>query len=335
MNKTKYEDNRESVKRRIIEIFASCNSVVISCHMDPEADAVGSSISLGLALKNLGKKVHIYNKDGIPNALKNLPHSEMVSKSLPAETPDLFCVLDCSSLDRIGEEGKTFAKKVKKIINIDHHVTSQMFAHENFVDETAPSTGLLIFELLRDMKVEITPEIATNLYASFAKDTGCFILPVTDTRTLDAASFVLGKGADLSIVMKSLKYSPLKRIKLMQEFLRTVRVVTQDNGISIVLGHLKKGVYKKSKACEEDSEDFVELIRGVEGAPLAVFVRESQNQERTVKASIRSEKDIDLSEIAVKFNGGGHRNAVGCKFTGKSVREVEEILIKELLKLKK
>lgn len=304
-------------KAKVAEVLKRARSVLIVSHEGPEADAVGSSLALTLALKSLSKEVFVYNRSKLPKVLRHLPCSELISTKLPNIIPDVLCVVDCSNLKRAGEEIEEIARKCM-VLNIDHHITSSMFGDVNFVDWSSPATGVLVGELIEEMGVDITPEIATNVYAAIAKDTGFFLLPTTNVRTLKVAILALERGADLMKVCRVLRSTSLKRIKLIRDFLNTLEV---NKGIAFA--HVTKSMYRRHGASEEDSEDFVDVIRHIEGVKVAVFIRELEDGR--VKASIRSE-DVDISFLAREFPGGGHKNAVGCIFDKSSISNVKEIL---------
>lgn len=289
-------------KREVVSALLSAESIVIASHEGPEPDAIGSSLALGLALESIGKKVYIYNKDGLESA-KYLPGYSKLKTSLPDFLPDIFCVVDCATLDRIGDEGKKFAVRTT-IVNIDHHDKAERFGTFNFIDHTAPACGVLIYEILKDMNIEITPDIATNIYAAIAKDTMGFLLPNVDARTLKIASELIEKKADLLAVMKTLRFATLRKYKLLSEFLS--RVIVED-GVSF--SFLFKSDYEKFGAKDEDSDEFIDLIRSIDGVKASIFIREKDNE--VFKVSLRSDPHIDVGKIARKYGGGGHKNAAG------------------------
>jgi Exopolyphosphatase-related proteins len=316
---------REIVAQALLE----ADSVVIASHEGPEPDAIGSSLALGLALEALRKRVFIYNKDGLESA-KFLPGYEKLKTYLPDFIPDIFCVVDCATLDRIGEEAKAFAIRTT-IVNIDHHSKGENFGTFNYVDPSAPACGVLIYEVIKELKVKITPEIATNIYAAIAKDTMGFILPTVNSASLRVAAELVEAGADLLAVMKTLKYATLRKYKLLSFFLS--RIKFEDH---ISTSYLLLEDFEKSGAKDEDADEFIDMIRGIDGVLAAIFVREKQ--PGLFKVSMRSQGDIDVADIARKYGGGGHKNAAGFNFRIKDFPEIakyqdKNIIVEEILKI--
>jgi len=316
---------REIVAQALLE----ADSVVIASHEGPEPDAIGSSLALGLALEALRKRVFIYNKDGLESA-KFLPGYEKLKTYLPDFIPDIFCVVDCATLDRIGEEAKAFAIRTT-IVNIDHHSKGENFGTFNYVDPSAPACGVLIYEVIKELKVKITPEIATNIYAAIAKDTMGFILPTVNSASLRVAAELVEAGADLLAVMKTLKYATLRKYKLLSFFLS--RIEFEDH---ISTSYLLLEDFEKSGAKDEDADEFIDMIRGIDGVLAAIFVREKQ--PGLFKVSMRSQGDIDVADIARKYGGGGHKNAAGFNFRIKDFPEIakyqdKNIIAEEILKI--
>ncbi|MCS7213612.1 MAG: bifunctional oligoribonuclease/PAP phosphatase NrnA [Candidatus Calescibacterium sp.] len=283
-------------------ILLSAESVLIASHEGPEADAIGSSLALGLALENLGKKVWIYNKDGLESA-KYLPGYEKIRKDLPEFIPDIFCVVDCATLDRIGKKGAELAVRTT-ILNIDHHKSSELFGTFNLIIPDAPACGIIIYELLEKNGWKITKDIATNIYAAIAKDTMCFLLHTVDSKTLNIASKLVEYGAEVYRVMKSIRYSTERKFKLLSTFLSRIKII---NGIAT--SYLYKEDYEKVSATKDDSEDFIDLIRSIDNVKGAIFVRE--DEKGLFKVSMRSDPHIDVGIIAREYGGGGHKNAAG------------------------
>jgi phosphoesterase RecJ-like protein len=303
-------------RKIVAEALAEADSIVIASHEGPEPDAIGSSLALGLALEMLGKKVFIYNKDYLESA-KFLPGYEKIKNHLPDFLPDIFCVVDCATLDRIGEEAKNFAVRTT-IVNIDHHSKGENFGTFNYVDPSAPACGVLIYEVLKELKVKITPDIATNIYAAIAKDTMGFILPVVDSRSLKIAAELVESGANLEAVMKTLKYATLRKYKLLSFFLSRLKV--ED---SISSSYLLLEDFEKASAKDEDSDEFIDLIRGIDGVVASIFVREKY--PGIFKVSMRSQGEIDVAEIARKYGGGGHKNAAGFNLKVQDWKELSKL----------
>lgn len=306
-------------------ILLSAESIVIASHEGPEADAIGSSLALGLILESFGKNVWIYNKDGLESA-KYLPGYEKIKRTLPNFIPDIFCVVDCATLGRIGEEGAKFAVRTT-IMDIDHHSSSQPFGTYNLIVPDAPACGIVIYKIIESMGWEMNKDIATNLYAAIAKDTMCFLLHTVDKETLTIASKLVEQGAETFRVMKTLKYSTERKFKLLSTFLSRVKTI---DGIAV--SYLLKEDYEKSSATKDDSEDFIDMLRSLDGVKGAIFLRE--DKKNLYKVSMRSDPQIDVGSIALKFGGGGHKNAAGFNIEG-TPEEIIPKVLDEILKQQK
>jgi len=326
------KDSSSLHPRKIVaQALLEADTFVIASHEGPEPDAIGSSLALGLALEKLGKKVFIYNKDGLESA-KFLPGYEKLKTYLPDFIPDIFCVVDCAKLDRIGEEAKSLAVRTT-IVNIDHHSKGENFGTFNYVETDAPACGVLVYKVLKELEVKITPEIATNIYAAIAKDTMGFILPTVNSESLRIAAELVESGADLQAVMKTLKYATLRKYKLLSFFLSRIKL---EDYIST--SYLLLEDFEKSGAKDEDSDEFIDMIRGIDGVLVSIFVREKQ--PGVFKVSMRSQGDIDVAEIARKYGGGGHKNAAGFNFIVKNFPEIAKYqdknkIVEEILKITK
>ena len=312
----------------IAEILRGSKSVFVASHESPEADAIGSSLALGLALENMGKRVWIYNKDEL-GMMKYLPCSEKVKRTLPDFTPDTACILDSSTIKRIGEEAQKFvsqkSKEGMKVLNIDHHSSCEKFGDVAFIDPTASATGVIVYELLEILGAKITPEIATNLYAALAKDTLFFLLPTVDSRTMNIAAKLVECGADTYRVMKALRFYPFRKMKLLGRLIQNLKV---EDGVAV--SFLTQKDFQECGAFETDSDDFADTIRTIEGVLACAFLRELQ--DGSVKVSLRSEGDIDVGKIALKFGGGGHKNAAGFISDGK-IEDVMENIVQILKRM--
>lgn len=310
--------------REIGEILLAADSIVIASHEGPEADAIGSSLALALVLENFNKKIWVYNKDDI-GGCKYLPGSEKVKNYLPSFTPDVFCAIDCATIDRLGEKAKDFALR-STTVNIDHHGNGEPFGDYNLVIPTAPACGEILYELFEEMGWRITEDVATNLYAAIAKDTMCFLLHTVNIKTLHVASKLIEYGADTFRVMKAIRYSTERKFKLLSIFLSRLSIVD-----GVASSYLLREDFERFSATKEDSEDFIDFIRTLEGTKGAIFIREDKNG--VFKVSMRSDPQIDVGTIARKYGGGGHKNAAGFNMVGtpeEIIKKVtEEILAQE------
>ncbi|NIM07954.1 MAG: bifunctional oligoribonuclease/PAP phosphatase NrnA, partial [Planctomycetales bacterium] len=183
-----------TVLNEVIEEIHRNQNFIISTHVNPEGDALGSALGLALGLQSAGKKALVVNRDPVPQFLDFLPHQDIFQQRQQVTEPyDVLAVLDCGDLERTAIfDGKRLP--ARRVINIDHHITNRNFGHVNWVNVDATSTGEMIYELLKAMNIPISPEIADCLYTSVVTETGSFRYSNTSERTFRIASELVGCG---------------------------------------------------------------------------------------------------------------------------------------------
>lgn len=285
---------------------------MISTHENPEGDAIGSVLALGLALKGLGKKVQVLTQDPTPEMLAFLPGAQEIIHQAPAEDWfDIAFALDCGEKARLGEEFNQ-VKGIGKIINIDHHVSNRNFGEINLVDPRASSTAEIIYDLLRSIPVFLTPPVAENIYAGLLTDTGSFHYSNTSPKTLAAARACLLTGVDPWKVAEQIyETQPLARLRLLPRVLETLELL-EGGRISYVT--VTQQMLEETGATVALTEDFINFPRSVKGVEVALLFREITPKKYRV--SLRSRGAVDVSRIAEAFQGGGHRQASGCTVEG-------------------
>lgn len=300
------------------------NSFIVVSHVDPEGDAIGTSLALYHILKNLGKKVCVYNESGVPKILKFLPGSnELISEISSVNEFDCIFVVDCGDLGRIGSLKNKLEKL--KIINIDHHSTNDYFGDLNFVDKTASAAGEVLFDIIKALNIPINYDIAVNLYTAIVVDTGSFRYASTSSKSFKIAAELLQAGVDPWFVsMNIYENYPYERMKLLGDVLSTL-TLHLDSKVAFML--VTKDMLKKYNASVDITEGFVNFGRAIEGVELSIIFKETDNE--SFKLSMRSKGKIDVSMIAKSLGGGGHKNAAGCKINGtyeEAKKKVLEVL---------
>ena len=222
---------------RILQIIKRAGHLLVTSHADPDGDAVGSLLALGLALTKIGKQTSLYNASAIPAVYQFLPGVDGISRRLLApETYDAAVVLDCGDISRIGEMWPAVAR-VGVVINIDHHVSNTGFGHHQLIDAAACATAEIVYRLIRALGVELDREIATALYTGILTDTGSFRFSNTN-----AAAFAIGRemtelGVEPYRVAQHVfgSYS-LGRIKLLNLALNSIEI-SRNGKLSIMIDH--------------------------------------------------------------------------------------------------
>ena len=291
--------------REVAEAIKGFESFVISAHVNPEGDAIGSVVGLALALKKLGKKVTAISKDPVPEFLHFLPGVDMVRIEDSIKEPhDAFIVVDCDP-ERTGIRDLGSAP-VKKIINIDHHVTNRKTSDIWWVDPEAAAAGEMVYDLIDYLNIPIDADIATNLYTCIFTDTGSFRYTNTDEAALSKSARLISYGVDTWQIAENVYESKsFGRMKLLGLVLSTIEQ-SDDGRVSWVV--VREEFYKATGTSAEDTDGFINYPRAVKEVEVAVLFREAGDK---VKLSLRSKGRVDVSLLAQELGGGGHPNASG------------------------
>ena len=284
---------------------------LVVTHENPDGDALGSQLAMTLALRSLGKDVVMYLAAGapLPHEYGFMPLSDL-RRDPPADAAERVLVaVDCASEKRIGDPGAI--TRAPLTLDIDHHHDNTRFGDVNLVVPNASSTGEVLRDVFAELDVALTPELAEPLYIALVTDTGRFQYSNTTPKALRLAAELVEAGADFHAVFQQVYESvELAKLKLLARVLERAEVL---EGGRIVVSHLLRTDFADVGASEPYSEGLIDYLREVEGAELAVFVREQMGPEaRGHKGSLRSSIDeLDVSAIARRFGGGGHRQAAG------------------------
>jgi len=309
------------IKQRI----KSAHNILIVSHIRPDGDAIGSLLGLGLALQNYGKNVQMVLADGVPANFRYLPDYQLVMKS-QKDPVDLSFVVDCSDIRRTGTALEEYGRAD---IVIDHHRTNERFGEINLVEPHVPATASMLTNHMPEWGLSITPDVASCLLTGMITDTLGF-------RTINTTSECLRQAADLMDIGASL--DKLYYFSLVKRTLPGARFwgaglsnLHYDDGI--VWTSLTRDDRKKAGYSGNDDADLINIVSAIEeGQVSIIFVEQPRG---TIKISWRTiHDDIDVSQVAVKFNGGGHKAASGADIQG-SLEDVIEMVLEathEMLK---
>ena len=299
------------------------NSFLISVHVNPDGDAIGSQLALMLALKKLNKTVTAHNLDPVPEIYQFLPHTVEIKIGKPVTGKyDAFVVLD-SDPPRTGLFDDSYPADI--LINIDHHVTNRSAWQHTWVDQKAAATGEMIYKLIHHLAIPIDRDIALLLYASIYTDTGSFRYSNTTPESMKISAALLEAGADPWLVTENVYESfAYRRLKLLGGVLSGMER-SRDGRIAWVV--VTDELYRQTETTSEDTENFINFVRSVKGVEVAVLFR--QIGASRYKISLRSKGRVDISSLAQSFGGGGHKNASGGVLDG-SIQKVKKRVIDEL-----
>ncbi|MCE5195042.1 MAG: bifunctional oligoribonuclease/PAP phosphatase NrnA [Nitrospiraceae bacterium] len=291
------------VPKQLITFLKKETHFLIATHISPEADAIGSSLALSMAIESLGKKTIIYDKDPVPPACRFLPGYENFVSSLPDINPSAPLVLvDCNKPERAGLSDLNFSISAV----IDHHETENGFGDVRWIEPNAPATGAMIYHVIKELGINITKEIATNLYAAISIDTGTFRYSNTTPEVLRIGAELIEIGVDPAFVSENLYQSwSENRFRLLLNTLNTVEIY-DDVAITTVTDAMFKGI----GADPADTENFPNFTQMMKHINISVLIRELEKDY--FKVSLRSKnRSINVAKVAEIFNGGGHKNAAG------------------------
>jgi phosphoesterase RecJ-like protein len=315
---------------KLVTLIKNGKSFLITGHINPEGDSVGSTLALALGLKKMGKKdVTVLSRDPVPEVLRFLPSAGLIRQKPPRKEYDVLIIVDCNMMGRTGFD----TLPAKRVAIVDHHVLPAGDARSAFyksvaahvIDPHAAAAGLLVYNLLSDLKIAIDKKIATNLYTALLVDTGGFRYSNTSPEALRIACRLVEAGArpwDIAKeVYESISYKSMSLLG------RSLSTISKKGDIAWMTS--TQNMFETTGTKAEDAEDFVDYPRKVRGARVAVYFR--QDGKNIFKLSLRSKDGVDVQKIAKRFGGGGHKAAAGCKVKG-SLEEVQKKVLKEVRK---
>jgi len=289
--------------------------VLLASHSNPDGDAIGSLLALGLCLDGLGKRTFLFNESPIPAVYRFLPEVDRVAGNLPVGfNYDTVVVLDCGDIQRIGD----IAEKVSRmplIINIDHHSTNTGFGQLQLIDTDACATAEIVYRMIKKMGVSITEEIACSIYTGILTDTGSFRFSNTNRAAFAICEEMVGQGVNPYHIAQYVygTYS-LGRIKLLNLALDSIEIST--NG-KLSMMTVTRAMMEETGTQQQDADGLINYARGIEDVKVAVLIQEDSNGKagpttpNQYHVSLRSDGSIDVGAVAIDFGGGGHTSAAG------------------------
>lgn len=297
---------------RVAEEIRGRDRFLLTAHEGPDGDALGSLLAMHMLLGQLGKDSVMFmaaKEFPLPIEYRFLPLEEVFHEP-PADMADRAVVfLDCGNIDRMPVDFLTEAGRFK--INIDHHHDNTLFGDVNLVEVDASSTAEIVYELAVLLGARITPEIASALYVGLVTDTGKFMYESTNARTHRIAAELIEAGVEVDETYRRLyEHVPLVKLRLLSRALDNIQYHCDG---ALVLAHISASDYAVSGAGEEMTEGIIDHLRSVEGGRVAALVRDLGDRGRAArKVSLRSsDGTVDVSAIARREGGGGHKRAAG------------------------
>lgn len=298
---------------RILDVLEEQREFVIISHVNPDGDAIGSALGLGLGLRRLGKKITFVRQDELPRMFSFLPGYDLFVPVADVHGAfDAAIFLDCAERERAGSAAD-LAALAKTTINIDHHATNPGHGDLNWVDVNAAATGELVYQILSALSINLTEEVATSLYTAIATDTGFFRFSNTAPDSLLIAAHCLATGVKADEIYEHIHGARTEAsLRLQAKALDTLHVA--GDGLVAAMT-VTQAMYAETGAGTDDTEGLIGLPRSLAGVRIALLFRET-DVPGEVRVSFRARGDVDVSAVAAQFGGGGHERAAGCTFKG-------------------
>ena len=315
----------------VAEALRSNDRFIVTTHENPDGDALGSLLATTFALRELGKDadMYLFGEVPIPNEYEFMDFAGIVRGPNPDSSGQVVVALDCANERRLGPES-ALLEKAQLVVDIDHHHDNTRFGKVNLIVGHASSTGEILADVFRELGVSLTPEIAEALYIAVVTDTGRFQYANTTAKALRLAAELVEAGADVHRVFQGVYENvAFAKLKLVARALENAEVF---EGGRVVVSHLEREDFEHAGAEEPYSEGIIDYLRAVEGTELAALIREPPTANGpTHRISLRTtEADLDVSAIARKSGGGGHRQAAGFSSEA-SIEEITEFIRREFL----
>lgn len=293
--------------KEIYTAFEKAKSIVITGHVSPDGDCLGSILGLGLTLLEVGKEVTMVVDDQVPDHLSYIPLVDLVKEKVGNESYDLFVMVDIGDRKRLGATAK-YLDTATSSLCIDHHTTNEMICDVNLVDSRASSTSELIAKLLLTGPYQITKEAATALYTGIITDTNRFLYRSSRQEAMRVGAELLDLGADADLIYLY-EYRTLDP-KMIEFTAYVVEHAEYLHGGKVALANLRMDVLEKYSLSMADAETVVDTLKNLKGVEVACIVKDRGGKDQ--KVSIRSKEYYDVAAIAKHFGGGGHIMAAGC-----------------------
>lgn len=306
---------------KLASMLENVKSVAIAGHIKPDGDCVGSSLAVYNYIREYYPQIEVdLLLDPIPNIFKFLQRADdIIHDSTSERKYDLFIVLDCGDMRRLGEREKYF-KSAGKTLCVDHHISNAGFADETYIFPQASSTSELVFELLE--KEKITKEIAECIYVGMVHDTGVFQYSNTSAKTMNIAGQLMEMGIDFSKIVDDTFYKKTyAQNRILGQALVDSKLYLDGKCIVTVVTKEEMETFQVEP---KHLEGVVQQLRVTKGVEAAVFLYE--NAPNTFKLSMRSNALIDVASITMNFGGGGHVRAAGATMEGNIDSIVEQVI---------
>ena len=303
----------EVAAQEIWELLQRSNDIIITSHVHPDGDAIGSSLAMYHVLRSLGKKATVLIDDHVPECYSVLPGIQAIRRpGGEGETPDLLLLLDA----RMGRSGRVMEHIQAPVLNIDHHASNDGTADYVFLDADSSSTCEILYRMFKEWGIPFTKEIAMNLYVGIATDTGFFRFENTTASSLEAAAELVRLGAEPNLLADALATKNFRDIRRMAKALQTAELFHDGQAVGVFLDRSLKDL--------ELTDELIDMIRFTEGVDIAFLLK--YEAENIYRVRMRS-RFSDVSKLMKPFGGGGHAHAAGCTLC-MTLEEAKRVVVK-------
>lgn len=301
----------------VLKVLRGGERFLVCSHTRPDGDAVGSTLAMGMLLRQMGRHADMVLADPVPAIYRGLPGADSIQTAIHIHGQyDAAILLECDSRARTGLQGL----EPFPVVNIDHHATGMGWGDVNWLNRDAASVGEMVYRLAQAAGFSLTPEMATCLYATVLTDTGGFCYGATRASTFELARELVLAGADPIRIAREVYFStPISKMLLLGAALTNLK---REGSIAWLW--VTDEDMTRTGAAEEDCEGIVNYAVSIAEVEAAVFLRGLPQQR--VRLSLRSKGAVNVAAIAERLGGGGHENAAGCTLDGPIGRAISEIL---------
>ncbi|MCA9731628.1 bifunctional oligoribonuclease/PAP phosphatase NrnA [candidate division KSB1 bacterium] len=313
---------------QIASILDKNHNFILTTHLNPDGDGIGSQVAFYHYLKKRGKNVTILNVDTIPKSLKFLENGCAITlfdenrhRSL-VQNADIILILDISDWKRLQRLGDIVRESNVETVCIDHHLLEQQFSDHDFVFPVASSTGELIYDLFTGLHADFSKEICDGILTAVMSDTGCFRFTNTSPKVFEIAAEMQRLGADRKMIYSELyENQDMPRIRLLARVLNNLHL---DCGGKIAWMEVNQKMLKETGAILKDTEGLADFPRRIQDVEISILFMELPDNK--VKISFRSRGIVAINNLAGRFGGGGHAFASGASVEGNLSSVIEDVL---------
>ena len=325
-------ETQKTELEQVVAALREHDRFVVTTHENPDGDALGSLLATTLALREAGKEAEMYlfGDLPLPDEYRFMELADLRRGAPPDLAGRVLVAVDCANESRLGGNPETLLRSADLVLDIDHHHDNTRFGDVNLIVPNASSTGEILRDVIRGLGVELTPEIAEALYIAVVTDTGRFQYSNTSPKSLRLAAELVEAGADVHRVFQGIYENvAFAKLKLLARALERAEVL---EGGRVIVSHLEREDFERAGAEEPFSEGIIDFLRAVEGAEIAALIRQPPTANGPGRrVSLRTtDEGMDVSAIARKSGGGGHKQAAGFPSEA-SVAEITEFIRREFL----